>query len=250
MPINAQQDRLTRFQLFQDMLNLAENQLAKCQGAPIGDVDDSRWEFRISLLPEPENLKKAAKLLGPIFAAEDLEFEFLSLNGPDPSKWSWDATEAKLDDQGSSDRDQRGKECCVYVRFPVGSDIAEKTPTQLKALMLKAWRVLQKNNIQFGYVSPPTGDKAISVQGFFVSPFSYAANRPWLGPHAILFPEICKHEADGLLRNDPEKVERYKQPRRGLGLDLSKTKLNAQQQQQAKLIDNSSSPDHNPMALT
>ncbi|WP_058533834.1 glycine zipper family protein [Legionella saoudiensis] len=197
--------------------------------------DDSMWEFRISLYPDSENLKKAAKLLTPVFATENLNFKFLILK--DDSRVediAWDGTQTN---GANSDRDQRGKECCVYIRFPEHSAVAEKTSAEIKAMMLKAWKILQENDIKFNYMAPPYGDRAISVEGHLVSPFSYAANRPWKGEHGIMIADNYCQEASELLSLGSAKYEGY--------LDLSKSNPNP-----SSLPKIAELPTHNPLRFT
>ena len=156
------------------------------------DEFERMWEFRISLIPTQENLKKAGNLLANIF--EGLAFKILLLNKPGKTKVEeidWDGTRTFAD---NSDRDQCGKEFCVYMRYDPKkkNDLAtkgyEKSPEQWKALILKALAALvdPKNGIDFGYALPTTGDTTVPVHGFYISPVTYTSFKPFDNRHGIL----------------------------------------------------------------
>lgn len=160
----------------------------------IDDLEDRAWQFRISVFPNKENLEKAAIVLADIF--EGLEFKCLMLNDEerdDVRKIPWDGTSVGFDQGGASDRDQRGKEVCVYMRFDSQEKAYEAYPSQWKELMLTAWRALQDAGVEIGYITPPVGDKEIIVtgeNGDWVTPFSYTSNKPWQGRHGILLESV------------------------------------------------------------
>lgn len=151
------------------------------------DAEDRGWQFRIAVYPESRNLTTAAQAVGELFCAFDLEFKCLVLNDPmqpNLEALGWDGTQTQL--THGSDRDQRGKEICVYMRYASQQQRYEREAKEWKHIMLRAWKCLEDAQLNFGYILPPPGDHAVTTEAGIVTPFSYTANKPWQGRHGIL----------------------------------------------------------------
>lgn len=145
------------------------------------------WQFRIAVKPEQDNLINAAKVLAPILFKANVDFKCFINNNPerlDGKLHYWDGTQTILASGG--DRDQRGKEVCVYMRYRFTDGKNEKTPAEWKRLMIECWKALTKaDHIDYGYMAPPSNDKEI-VSDVGSTPFSYTAFKPFNGRHGIL----------------------------------------------------------------
>lgn len=140
------------------------------------------WQIRIAILPEAANLQRGAEILAPILIAAQVEFKCLVLNNSEQSV-SWDGTAACLDTD--SDRDQRGKEVCIYLRYDNTRKTYEKNVSEWKNLLLQCWQTLYNAKVTMGYVPAGAGDKAIEFKGG-LTPFSYSAFKPYGETHGIL----------------------------------------------------------------
>ncbi len=145
------------------------------------------WQFRIAIDPEPSNIQKAAEVLAEIFHKNNRDLQFKVFIPPANSKnadSTWDGTQKSNSD---TDRDQRGKEVCVYMRYDERTGRYEMTPEEWKELMLETWAKLQKAGVKMGYLVPPYGDRAVSASEGISSPFSYTAFKPYNQRNGILF---------------------------------------------------------------
>ena len=140
------------------------------------------WQFRIAIDPDPANMDKAAEVLERVFQAKkrDLSYKILMQSA---SSTDWDGTQK---DSRDTDRDQRGKEVCVDMRFDKKRG-QEMSPKEWKKLMLEAWSELQKAGVKMGSLSPPHGDRTVPSSEGILTPFSYTSNKPYDNRHGILF---------------------------------------------------------------
>lgn len=142
------------------------------------------WEFRISVTPEKNNLKKAAKAIAEQLHAANVHFKCLLLNHDVTSSIfleKWDGT--KLQQGPFLDRDQRGKEICIYMTY--GQNGCIKSPAEWKQLMIECWKALKDAQVDIGYSHLPLGDKAIAAE-VGVTPFSYTSFKQFNNRHGIL----------------------------------------------------------------
>lgn len=167
-------------------------------------MDNPDWELRFSLFPDQENINKAAEAIAHTLLSDektnsyDLAFKIINFNKiADSTKLnSWRAMGAEgpfTTLEGLSDRDQRGKEFCLYLRFKKITGASEKSSREWKDIILKIWKALQDAKIKMGYINPQIGD--ISLSSETVTPVSYlhAINRNWANL-TTLFWEILHRE--------------------------------------------------------
>lgn len=181
---------------YQSFLNAIEdntlNGFALCNGQELPDDLPSAenkyhgigWEFRISIKPEKNNLKKAANAIAQLLHNANVDYKCLLINNDATANTHqeiWDGTQLNV--QFQSDRDQRGKEICVYMTY--GDEGCIKTPEEWKFLMIECWKALYAAEVEIGYISPPAGDKAI-MSDIGVTPFSYTSFKPFSERHGIL----------------------------------------------------------------
>lgn len=146
------------------------------------------WQFHIAILPTKENLSKAMFAIAELFDQKKYDFVFrvLSLNN---NECNWDG--ALFDpkkEPAPSDRDQRGKEMSVSMRFNPKTQSFECTPEQWKTVMLECWQALVKHQVEgIGYAHTPFGDKAVMAESDCTTPFSYAAYKQDAERHGILY---------------------------------------------------------------
>ncbi len=151
-----------------------------------GKMVEREWQIRISIYPEQQNLKKAATVLAPILIdTYNLCFKCLILcpayglpNKEEPV--FWDGT------MNGNDRDQRGKEICIYIRYFRQKSKYELEPSQIKRLILDCWKALLDNQVDCHYISPNIDEKPIKTDLGPVAPFSYSSVKPWWNRHGIL----------------------------------------------------------------
>jgi hypothetical protein len=142
------------------------------------------WEVRIALLPTPNNLLRAANILANIFSETGVTFKsyIMSVN---TDKTLPDGT--TITESIKSDRDQRGKEFCFYLKFNSSTKGFEKTPEQYKELLLNSWAKLATAGIESGYMATTrVGEATIPTAPGIETPFTLAANKPYKGRHGIL----------------------------------------------------------------
>jgi len=139
--------------------------------------------------------------VAPILDAAGVDWKILLLNGEgisttDNPAIKWDGTKT------ASDRDQRGKELCVYMRRDTVTQRYEKTPLEWRNLMLSCWQALETAGVQYGYMPAPYGDKPITLDNSFPTPFSYTSNKGYDDRDGVLKKgNFNPHQTDG--SNDP-----------------------------------------------
>ncbi len=186
------------------------------------------WQFRIAIDPEPSNIQKAAEVLAEIFHKNnrDLQFKiFIPPANSNNTESVWDGTQKS---SGDTDRDQRGKEVCVYMRYDERTGRYEMTPEEWKELMLESWAKLQKAGVKMGYLVPPYGDRAVPASEGLSAPFSYTAFKPYNQRNGILFeknfnPKLFSDPLEGIEFTPSD-------------LKLHGIKFSAYQDQQRKLL--------------
>ncbi|GEM_PF-7080446 len=178
------------------------------------DQRQHRWQFRMSIRPTQANLEKAVNALSavellcqtanrPIFkiiSPKVLGNGRLDLNG------HWDATRAFMESKeskaslASMDRDQRGKEICVYMEFDSHKQDYQFTRAHYKKIMLDLWKAMQDAGVEYGYVHPPQDEIAVNGDraNLPVTPFFYSANKPYMSntvqEYKQLFHELVRGE--------------------------------------------------------
>lgn len=161
-----------------------------------GNISDSEdpqkkanpfWQFRVAIKPTHENAIKAAEALGRLhqFQKNPHPYFKVFIPGEDNQLSSWDGTIE------GADRDQRGKEICVYMDYSPNNpaDFYENgypKADYLKNLMLDIWHALEQAGVEMAYIAPGPGEKQVLVEDGTLTPFSYSSNKPWKGRHGIL----------------------------------------------------------------
>lgn len=155
----------------------------------VNESHKRQWEFRIAVLPSRENLNNAVEALKIVFQKEEnagIDFKCLVLNNEEDAKLvseGWDGTIAS-----GSDRDQRGKEICVYMAFDPQTNQYQRSPDQFKKLMLDCWKSLIDQGVEkIGYHSIPNGDNPVATEIGLSTPFSYTCYKPYKNKHGLLF---------------------------------------------------------------
>jgi len=142
------------------------------------------WELRFAIFPDQKNINKAAEVIDRILSAkENFSYKLVSFNKKDSTGTPMDSWYV-LGSEGPytrinslSDRDQRTKELCWYLRFQ-HNGTPERSPAELKELILKLWKGFIDAGVKIGYMSPQIGDKALP--GDVPTPVSYAhLDRDW-----------------------------------------------------------------------
>ncbi len=134
-------------------------------------------ELRIAITPERSNLLKAAEALKTIYHDYGFGWKILTISEENQGQFfqssQWDS--AVMDEHAffmPSNRQQLGKEICIYIHSAYGQDDQSQTSDWWKKVILKSWQVLEKNNVDFGDALPPIGDQALKTEGF-ITPFSF-----------------------------------------------------------------------------
>lgn len=169
-----------------------------------GVINDDRYEFRIAIDPkwleEEEHFELVQGIVNQQFTGGAGEGNFKDPNKP--------VTRAKLHHftQGSgsteyhqtnikrletydfADRNQYGKELCIYVN-PYCTNTAENTKN-MKTFMLNLWSDLATAGVPLTVAIPP-GDRPILMDGK-PTPFTYTfkTEGEWENPHGILWKDI------------------------------------------------------------
>lgn len=143
------------------------------------------WQFRIHIDPsDPKEVIKAADALAEILALEGLETHILIT----PGKGEVSAYPSYIDGtivtkvyKQKSDKDYRCEKISFFVKYCSTQKQFEKTPEQIKNLLLRCWKALQKAKVKVGYLAIPHGDLPIpAVEGISL-PFSMTCNKRWWG---------------------------------------------------------------------
>jgi len=140
------------------------------------------WQLRMSINPTQANIKKAGKALAATLEKFSNNHNqrhpgmklFLS---PDTAGIPWDGTLAYTD---QPDRDQRGKELCIYME--THRETFAFSPDELKELMLTIWKAMEDASIQISYITPPSDEAEIPTESGIVTPFCYSAFKPFRYP--------------------------------------------------------------------
>jgi hypothetical protein len=160
--------------------------------------DPTLSEFRIAINPsDPDNLKKAYLLLINIFEEHQVFFKMMGFD--EKVLPVWDPTLINMEEgetlreytlRTDTDRDQRGKEICVYFR-PTKDD---NSPVFWQNLMLACWKKLQDEGVKLGYVAQPYGDARIEAEEGILVPFTYSLGLAWKQRHGILSSQPLDHD--------------------------------------------------------
>lgn len=150
-------------------------------------AEDMMWQFRISVLPEPKNLENTFLALEEYAKAirPKITCKVMSLGN--------DANNLSLIDGSRSDaadRDQRGKEVCVYMHYNRREQRFLHSPEQIKEIMLQMWKKLEDARVKLSYIEPAKDEKVPDSDMGVMTPFQYSSNKPWRKPEGIL------HETD------------------------------------------------------
>jgi len=177
------------------------------------EVDDSSndfqgqtWQFRVAILPTKENLEKALTALNnlPLFKEENHPTaKLIQIDNTDLT--TWDGTIAD-----ASDRDQRGKELCVYLPYDSAGEKFRFNQTEVKKMMLDIWKALQDADVKISYTTPSQDEKELESDLIILTPFSYSSFKPYSSPDGIL------HYKDYNPKGHPDPLK---------GLHFSKTDL-------------------------
>ncbi|HHF7374982.1 DUF5617 domain-containing protein [Legionella bozemanae] len=158
----------------------------------VADADDGQgmptWQFRISILPTRENALKALNALATLEQFQSTQHPEFKVFLPDDNNdlSSWDPTFR------GGDRDQRGKEICVYMEQVLGRNKPEyyegnyPSPDYLKSLMLSMWKGLQDAGVELAYSIPSEGEKEVLCDSGLITPFCYSSFKPYQQRHGIL----------------------------------------------------------------
>lgn len=162
--------------------------------------ESPKKEFRVHVDPtylmNRENFALVRRILEEVFEGEEVDIKIIQLDDQQALK-DFDGTTNSF----GNDRDQRGKEVCIYLpSIPEGN---KHNIEHLKKLMLTLWYKLQQANVPLHSFTPP-GDKAIRMESFS-TPFSFTfttAPKEWQKRHGILFKD-CEHNNDFYDPNHP-----------------------------------------------
>lgn len=169
------------------------------------------WQFRISIKPTRKNALKAVKALATIEQFQTRFHPEFKVFLPDDNNnlSTWDPT------FNGGDRDQRGKEICVYMEYLLSKEKpkyyegqAYPNPVYLKKLMLSIWKALQDEGVELAYSSPSRGEKEVPCGQEFITPFTYSSNKPYKKRHGILH------------QHDDYNPEQYQDPLESVSISL------------------------------
>lgn len=139
------------------------------------------WQFRVSILPTEANINKAFTALNNKLALAndhpDIKLAYLRDNEIN----LWDGT---LSD--GSDRDQRGKELCVYMDRVQGGTNFAFSEEYIKGLMLTIWKILEDAGVEISYITPTNAEKEMASDTFILTPFTYSSFKPYESADGIL----------------------------------------------------------------
>lgn len=151
------------------------------------------WQLRIAVKPTHENIQKAMRALSKVEQLnqnnQHPSFKIFNIPATTGTPEGWDGCVT------GADRDQRGKEICIYMSHKVGEtspdyyDKATGYPSQayMKELMLSIWKAMQDEGVEIAYTTPGVGEKEISCTDDSITPFSYSSFKPYKGiRHGIL----------------------------------------------------------------
>lgn len=160
------------------------------------------WELRLSILPTHDNLEKAKKVLAELFKKNyddhkrpNVKIMYIHDDDYESEYNKWDGTRSclNIDKEGmhySSDRDQRGKEFCIFIHhdenISKGKDGFVFTQTYMKEMMLNIWKALEDAGVALNYQSPGASEKEVPADIGIATPFSYSSFKPYANETGIL----------------------------------------------------------------
>ena len=136
------------------------------------------WQFRIAIKPNQVTAINAVHTLSKLNQFVANKHPEWKVFIPDHANNldTWDAT------LKGGDRDQRGKEICVYMEYqpaknsrPEYYDGPYPKPEYLKQLMMDMWKSLQAAGVELAYVTPGPGEQEIVCTDGSLTPFSYSS---------------------------------------------------------------------------
>lgn len=149
------------------------------------------FEFRISVLFNKNELNGAAEAIATVFSKEKykgIDFKCFVLNDPDTRENDHGISEHDGVTSSDNERDQRGKEICVYMSWDAANCKYIRTPAEWKELMLDLWKALQDAEVLgIGSAMTPAGDRMVPAEIGLIVPITYTAFKPFQNPHGILF---------------------------------------------------------------
>lgn len=202
-------------------LHTVSNDWFSVMGGIIDEDDPDKgefpfWQFRIAIKPTRDNTLKAARALKKIKQFQEDEHPEFKVFIPDADNQlhTWDRT------LNGGDRDQRGKEICVYMEYSRGNHAYYDTVTHypkaayLKELMLDMWKLLEDENVEMAYITPGPGEKELQVTDGSLTPFSYSSNKPYIQRHGLLHSDnynpLQFHDPLGTVDFSPDDLKKRK----------------------------------------
>ncbi|BCA95603.1 hypothetical protein TUM19329_19640 [Legionella antarctica] len=147
------------------------------------DYQGQTWQFRVAILPTKTNLESALNALNGLSVfngpnhptAKIIQIETNDLT-------QWDGTLAD-----AADRDQRGKELCVYLPYNSVTNKFLFDQAYIKNLMLDIWKALQDAGVEISYITPNQGEEEIKSDPTVLTPFCYSSFKPYSAPEGTLY---------------------------------------------------------------
>jgi predicted transcriptional regulator len=161
----------------------ADEGFATCYEADIDDPEGRDWQFRIAVLPTPDNLQKARAVLDnfvstePLYQQKDSLYPRIKIIGPKHNPSQWNPTLSSLTSEPVADRDQRGKEICVYMSVHKSQYML--SPSEYKTLILKLWKALEDAGVELSYVTPAHDEFELPCEAEILTPICYSAYKPY-----------------------------------------------------------------------
>lgn len=146
------------------------------------------WQFRMSILPTEDNLNKAFNVISqfePLNEKDDKNnficpnAKLIQLNSNNMNEWDGTLMDA-------SDRDQRGKELCVYLPYDERTGSFLFSEEYIKHLMLDLWKALEYAGVELSYITPTNEEKEIPSDSSILTPFTYSSFKPYKSEDGIL----------------------------------------------------------------
>lgn len=186
MPFPAPEIKAVRIKKFEN----TNNYWFPVQSLSVSDdsTENASWQLRISIAPNRGNALQA------INALETME-QFNANLHPELKIYTPSLTNDLSEWDGTlrgSDRDQRGKEICIYMECikhgvkPGYYDGDYPSLPYLKKLMLDIWKVLQDAGVEMAYVAPNVTERSIKVTDGSMTPFMYTSFKPYKQRHGLL----------------------------------------------------------------
>lgn len=148
--------------------------------APVFDDEQRFWQFRISVFPSKKNLLKARAALENLFSTK----KYANGNHPHTKIYLgeeyWDTvTEKPPIDSCVADRNQAGKEICVYMDWNSQKQTYQFSANDYKTLMLEMWKVLEDAGVELSYITPSPDEMELPSEQGIITPFFYSAYKPY-----------------------------------------------------------------------